>query len=80
MSTQQKEDRKKKCRKAATSVHTTWAGRGQGDWAGAHWLSPIPRVHVAMAGRNPASNDFETSQVPRQEATWSPPPLPETDH
>lgn len=73
VSTQQKEDRKKKCRKAATSVHTTWAGRSQGDWAGARWLSPIPYEHVITAGRS----DFETSRVPGQEANWSP---PEMDH
>lgn len=39
VSTQQKEDRKKKCRKAATSVHTTWAGRAKGTGqvlAGSH--------------------------------------------
>lgn len=61
MSTQQKEDRKKKCRKAATSVHTTWAGRGQGDSAGARWLSPITYVHVATDEKNLAPSDFETS-------------------
>lgn len=78
VSTQQKDDRKKKCRKAATSVHTTCAGQagGSGRAGAGHpaWARPTGGARRGRVGPSRVSGVGPEVRSPSQEATEGPAP------
>lgn len=72
MSTQQKEDRKKKCRNAATNVHTAWGAGGRvGKLGRLSLLRPRDGpVTTAMSRTNPQAGTNPRWAVKHLSPRW----------